>query len=63
MMVVEAVTMNIPVELFAKMRDFLSSGKTGNVTLNVKEGIILGWSIEEFGRVQTRLVDKQRKTI
>jgi len=62
MMVVEASTMlNIPLELFGKMREFLALGKTGNVTLQIKEGVILGWSIEEFGRVRTRTLDSVTK--
>jgi len=43
-------TIGLPAKCFAKILDFLEEGKTGKVTLNVKDGSILTWSIEEVGR-------------
>jgi len=41
----------MPSELLEKIREFLSQGKTGNFTIDVKEGQILSWKIAEHGRV------------
>jgi ribosomal protein S18 len=47
-------TVVVPPELLDKIREFLSSDKTGNVTMDIKEGRILSWKITEHGRVQAR---------
>ena len=46
--------MVVPPELLDKIREFLSSDKTGNVTMDIKEGRILSWKITKHGRVQAR---------
>ena len=37
-------------ELRGKFQAFLSAGKTGNITFNVKDGRVLSWQFTEFGR-------------
>ena len=48
-------------ELRAKVQVFLSTGKTGNITLNVKDGQVLSWQFTEFGRPSNGEVDNIRK--
>ena len=48
-------------ELRAKVQVFLSAGKTGNITLNVKDGQVLSWQFTEFGRPSNGDVDNIRK--
>ena len=38
----------IPPEIATAVAKFLSEGRTGNVTLNIKDGRILGAHINEF---------------
>lgn len=45
------MTLDIPHELMAKIREFMLANKTGNVTLDVKEGQVLSWKITEHGRL------------
>lgn len=45
-------------ELRAKLREFMSAGKTGNITLNVKDGRVMSWQFAEFGRPSNGNVDK-----
>lgn len=45
------MTPGIPLEIAIKLRDFLASGKTGNVRLDIKDGRILAWQITENGRL------------
>mgnify|MGYP003144232001 CR=1 FL=1 len=47
-------TIAVPSELLDKIREFLYADKTGNVTMDIKEGRILSWKITEHGRVQAR---------
>lgn len=48
-------------ELQGKILDFLVAGKTGNITLNVKDGRVLSWQFAEFGRPSNGNVDKEPK--
>ena len=48
-------------ELRVKVQGFLASGKTGNITLNVKEGRILSWQFAEFGRPSDSPLDNGAK--
>ena len=48
-------------ELQAKILDFLSSGKTGNITLNVKDGQVMSWQFAEFGRPSNGHIDKFKR--
>jgi len=48
-------------ELQRKVQAFLTAGKTGNITLNIKDGRVLSWQFAEFGRVPDREVDKNTK--
>jgi hypothetical protein len=41
----------IPIEAWEKIRAFLQARRTGNVSLDVKEGRVLAWKITEHGRV------------
>lgn len=51
------MTIDIPVEVLDKIREFLAAGKTGSVTLDIKEGRILAWKVTEHGRVPN--IDKE----
>ena len=44
-----------------KVLDFLWARKTGNITLNVKDGQVLSWQFTEFGRPSNGDVDNIRK--
>ncbi len=46
----ERLTLDLPPESHAALAQFLSEGRTGNVTLNVKDGKILGTKIETMFR-------------
>ena len=61
MVVTNSTALHIPVELFGKMQQFLASGKTGKLTFHVKEGLIVGWNIDESGRVRGRELDSTTK--
>ena len=41
----------LPDDLYRRIQDFVMCGKSGNITLNVKSGVVLSWSIEEKGRI------------
>jgi hypothetical protein len=41
----------IPPEAYERIRAFLLARKTGNITLDVKEGQVLSWQFTERGRV------------
>ena len=55
--------LSISEELRIKVQNFLASGKTGNITLNVKEGRILSWQFAEFGRASDSRLDNDAKPI
>ena len=57
------MTPGVPVELAEKLREFLSAGKTGNITLNVKDGRIVGWQLTEFGRPSNGHIDNSMKPV
>jgi hypothetical protein len=42
---------HFPDALTVKMLNFLKDGKTGSITLDVKDGSIQAWKIMESGRV------------
>ena len=44
-------TLDIPVELFERMREYMAAGKHGNITWNMKNGRIISWSLTEVGRI------------
>ncbi len=46
----EGLTLDLPPESCAALARFLSEGRTGNVTLNVKDGKVLGAKIEAIYR-------------
>ncbi len=46
----EGLTLDLPPESRAALARFLSEHSTGNVTLNVKDGVILGAKIEAMFR-------------
>lgn len=48
----------VPREVQQKIITFLQAGKTGNITLDVKEGRVLAWKITEAGRVDKYGIDK-----
>ena len=50
--------MGLTAELQQKILDFLWVRKTGNITLNVKDGHVLSWQFTEFGRVSSGSIDK-----
>jgi len=50
-------TVDIPQEVIEKIYEFLAAGKTGNITLDIKEGRILSWKVTEHGRVYN--IDKE----
>lgn len=50
-MVATATSKSLPEVLVRKLHDFLAAAKTGNVTLDIKEGRILSWKMTEYGRV------------
>lgn len=41
-------TVQLPGQVAAALRKFLSEGRTGNITLNIKDGKILGAHINEI---------------
>jgi len=41
----------LPEQVQEKLVVFLREGKTGNVTLDIKDGRILAWKITEAGRI------------
>ena len=49
----------IPNEVWQLIREFLAEGKTGSVTLDVKDGCVLAYKITEAGRVQEAPVRKE----
>ena len=55
------MTPGVPIELAEKLREFLSAGKTGNITLNVKDGRIVGWQLTEFGHPSKGHIDNSRE--
>lgn len=44
-------TVEIPVELMVKIREFLLASKTGNITLSIKDGKVMSWKVEEHCRL------------
>ena len=46
----ERLILDLPPESHAALAQFLSEGRTGNVTLNVKDGKVLGTKIEAIYR-------------
>ena len=49
----------LPECLADKLRGFLLDRKTGSITLDVRDGEILGWKITESGRLYPDNVDKR----
>ena len=45
----------IPAEVWERIVEFLDAGKTGSVTLDVKDGRVLAWKVTEAGRVHEPL--------
>jgi hypothetical protein len=41
----------IPDIAWERIRDFLLARKTGNITLDIKEGAVLSWKVTKYGRV------------
>lgn len=46
-------TVPIPETAWARLREFLESGRTGKIVLNVKDGRVLSWEVREHGRVSS----------
>jgi hypothetical protein len=44
----------LPASIIERLRCFLAAGLTGNVTLNVRDGLVLGARIEEVVKVSDR---------
>ena len=44
-------TIDIPPDLLDAIRQYMAAGKHGNITLNVKNGQIVSWSLTEIGRI------------
>jgi hypothetical protein len=42
----------IPAAAQEKIRAFLLAQKTGNISLDVKEGAVMAWKITEHGRIE-----------
>lgn len=54
----------MPMEIAAKLRDFLAMGKTGSVVLGIKKGRIMSWKVTEYGDLGTQSdipIDKRIK--
>ena len=39
----------LPRKLATRLEDFMKAGGTGKVTLHVKDGSVLAWTLEESG--------------
>lgn len=44
-------TIDMPPELFVKIREYMAAGKHGKITLNIKAGEIVAWEFVELGRI------------
>jgi hypothetical protein len=42
----------IPAQAWERIKDFLSEHKTGSITLDVKQGVVLSWRMTEYGSIQ-----------
>lgn len=48
----------IPALVSEKIMRFLNAGHTGQVTLHIKDGRILGWELKECGRLNDHEIDR-----
>ena len=48
-----AVPVEIPVDLMIRLREWQTGGKYGNITLDYKDGKIVGWKVSQTERPTT----------
>lgn len=46
-----SVASPLPANVEHRLLEFLSAGKTGSLTVEIRNGRVLGWKITESGRI------------